>query len=564
MTSDHKIACALVRVSSEEQARGGYGLEFQEQDIRAFCARNNFELARVFRDEGYSGATAERPGFKEMMEWARSKRFDVLVIWKLDRLFRDTKLTLQTVDELASLDIEVRSVQETFTHDSNGRFLLTIFAAGAEKERRDIALRMHSGRLASARRGTWVAGGGTPPYGYRYDPSTKRLVIVEQEAAVVRNLFKWLIEEKLSLYKIQARMNDLRIPTKFDLLGRKKNQGHSHWWAKRTIGRIVSNEVYQGTFTFRKYTKLGSVRGKRNLRPKEDWVSVKTPQIISEATFAKAAEQLRHNSANSPRRTKTLFLLRGLLLCGHDNRRIQAARRLSDRGGECKYYFCSGTRKSVTSVLCPSRSVSESRVVPPVWDKLTELLTNPALVLDEIRRYRERAINPRNVADQIQQLEARKSALDQRKRRLVELYIEGSVDKGRFRAESLKLRLEMDRVDRETEEARSTLVTTEETRARASTVREVYEKYKDRLSQASDQVKRELLTLFVNNIVIRDDDLVIQVNLPDGGLSGTIDSAVVPQRKVPIFLRARLRSVSEVFRQKELQKNFSRPSRQEQ
>lgn len=60
MANDRKIACALVRVSSEEQARGGYGLEFQEQDIRAYCARNNFELIRIFRDEGYSGATADR------------------------------------------------------------------------------------------------------------------------------------------------------------------------------------------------------------------------------------------------------------------------------------------------------------------------------------------------------------------------------------------------------------------------------------------------------------------------------------------------------------------------
>jgi len=559
MKSDHRIACALVRVSSEEQARGGYGLEFQEQDIRTFCTRNNFELAHVFRDEGYSGATAERPGFQEMMEWARSKRFGVLVIWKLDRLFRDTKLTLQTVDELAALDIDVRSVQESFTHDSNGRFLLTIFAAGAEKERRDIALRMHSGRLASARRGTWIAGGGTPPYGYRYDPNTKRLVIDEQEAPVVRNLFKWLTEEKMSLYRIQSRVNDLQIPTKFDRLGRKRTNGVTHWWGKRTIGRILSNEVYQGTFTFRKYFKLGSIHSKRNLRPQEDWVTVKTPQIISKATFADAVAQLRQNSANSPRRTKTLFLLRGLLICGHDNRRIQAARRISNRGDECKYYFCSGVRKSVTSVRCPSRSVSESRIVPPVWSKLRELLANPALVLDEIRQYREQTVNPKNIADQVQQLEAHKSSLNQRNRRLIELYLEGTVDKGLFQTESMKLRLEIERMDRGIKEARSTLITTEETMARASTVREAYAHYRDRLAQASDQVKRELLTLFVNNVVIRDENLVIQVNLPEASVfAGQSTQRSSRKETFPIFLRAKLVPISEIFRQKELHKNFSR------
>jgi hypothetical protein len=299
------------------------------------------------------------------------------------------------------------------------------------------------------------------------------------------------------------------------------------------------------------------VRGKKNLRPEQDWVTVKTPQIISDDTFAKAAKQLRDNSVNSPRRTKTLFMLRGLLICGHDNRRIQAARRISVRGDECKYYFCSGVRKSVTSVLCPSHSVSESRLLPPVWNKLTELLTNPALVLDEIRQYRERAVNPRNVADRITQLEAHKSALSQRKHRLIDLYLDGTVDKGIFRTESVKLRLEIERTDREITEARSALVTTEETIARASTVHELFEHYRDRVAQASDQVKRELLTLFVNNVVVRGEDLVIQVNLPDpSAFAGQSTQPLSRKDTLPIFLRAKLVPISEIFQRKELHKNF--------
>src|SRR5580704_11819276 len=100
MNPTPKRACGLIRVSSDEQAKGGYGLEFQETDIRAFCERSGLELVNVFRDEGYSGSTAARPGFQEMMAWARGRRFDILVVWKLDRLFRNTMLTLQTIDEL--------------------------------------------------------------------------------------------------------------------------------------------------------------------------------------------------------------------------------------------------------------------------------------------------------------------------------------------------------------------------------------------------------------------------------------------------------------------------------
>jgi len=67
MQETKRRACGLVRVSTEEQARGGYGLKYQEEDIRKFCERNGLELLRIFRDEGYSGSTAARPGFKEMM-----------------------------------------------------------------------------------------------------------------------------------------------------------------------------------------------------------------------------------------------------------------------------------------------------------------------------------------------------------------------------------------------------------------------------------------------------------------------------------------------------------------
>src|SRR5205809_5029410 len=232
--SVNKRACALLRVSSDEQVRGGYGLDYQEADVKSFCERNSLQLIKIFRDEGYSGACKEeRPGFAEMMQWAREKKFDVLVAWRVDRLFRDAKLTLQTVDELASLNIEFRSVQEAFTHDSNGRFLLTIFAAGAERERKDIMQRMYSGRMMSAKKhGTWI-NGGAPPYGYDYNRNTKRLEINRKEAAVVRLLFTWLVEEKLSLYKIQCRLNEMKIPTKLDNLGRKKPSGSTCWWSKR-------------------------------------------------------------------------------------------------------------------------------------------------------------------------------------------------------------------------------------------------------------------------------------------------------------------------------------------
>jgi site-specific DNA recombinase len=505
----------LIRVSSDEQAKGGYGLEFQEADIRAFCERNGLELVNVCRDEGYSGSTAARPGFQEMMSWARDRRFDVLVVWKLDRLFRNTMLTLQTVDELSSLDIEFRSVQESFTHDSNGRFLLTIFAAGAEKERKDIAMRMHAGMLASAKRGTWVVGGGNPPFGYRYDPATKRLVIDGGEARVVRQIFRWLVGEKLSLYKIQARLNEMKIPTRFDRMGRKKPSGSRCWWGKRTVGRIAGGEVYTGTFTFRKY--VNGKRDKRadNLRPEEDWLVLHCPPIVSADMFRKAQEQLNRNSEDSPRRTRRQYLLSKLLVCGHDNRRMDASVRPSEGNRpERRFYFCSGIRKQHSPVRCPSARVSESRIAPPIWDTMKRLLADPGTVLDGLTQYRDRQSRSAEISKQTGTLEARVQKLTVRLRRLAEVYLDEAIDKQFFQAEEKRLKGEIGAAGRELAKLKSSQVTQDEQLGMVRSITDLYAAYKSKLEDASDEVKREIFRMFIKGVVVRGEDLEIEVHLP--------------------------------------------------
>jgi site-specific DNA recombinase len=515
MEEPRKRACALVRVSTEEQARGGTGLKFQEEDIRNFCDRNNLELLRVFRDEGYSGATSNRPGFKEMMEWAREKRFEVIVVWKLDRLFRDTKLTLQTVDELASLNIEFRSVQESFTHDSNGRFLLTIFAAGAEKERKDINLRMYSGRTAAAKRGTIVNGASNPAYGYRYDKTSKKLFIAKEEAAVVRKMFHWFVDEKLSLYKIQCRLNDMRVPTKYDRQGWKKRTGTTGWWHKRTIGRLLENEIYTGYLIMRKYKKWGAPRNESNLRPRNEWIPIETPKIISEKVYELAQEQLRKNAAEAPRNTKRLYLLGKLLVCGHDGKKMVAARLPGDGDGASRnYYFCGAVNKSNFAVKCPAPRVREYRVVPPVWDKLKELLTNPSAVLRQLAEYQKEKTMVSDAGARLKALEKNQKRTEEGLRRLAEVYVSGAVDKAFYDREHRRLRDQADEVRRELRKVEAVVTSADKIIGSETALQELYRHYKDKLENAPDEVRREIFRTFINSIVVRGEELEIEVNLP--------------------------------------------------
>lgn len=535
-------ACALVRVSTEEQARGGYGLKFQEEDIRKFCDRNSLKLLRVFRDEGYSGATPNRPGFEEMMAFAREKRFDVLVVWKLDRLFRDTKLTLQTVDELAGHGIEFRSVQESFTHDSNGRFLLTIFAAGAEKERKDINLRMNSGRIAAAKRGSMVCGASVPAYGYRYDKTEKKLLIDEEEAAVVRRIFQWYADEKLSLYKIQCRLNEMRIPTKYDRLGRKKPTGTKGWWASRVIGRILQNEIYVGRLMLHKYKRWGSARRETNMRPIEDWIAISTPRILSDEIFNLAQKQLAENSVNSSRNTKKLYFLAKLLVCGNDGRRLQAHTMPGgEKRSDVKYYYCMGTDKAHAAIRCQSRRVREDRLVPPIWEKLKELLTNPALALRQLTDYQKRRTMISDIEVKEQALEKSKNTIQARLRRLIEVYVAGAVDKGFYDSERHKLLAQIEQVDRDLKRLEALTISAKQMVTTQATIHELYRQFKDKLEAASDEAKKEVIRTFINSVVVRGDDLEIEVRLPSNDVIPS--QQLYPQSRNSIsslFLKAQL------------------------
>jgi site-specific DNA recombinase len=542
METDKKRACALVRVSTEEQARGGYGLEFQEGDIRKFCDRNGLELLRVFRDEGYSGTTPHRPGFQEMMAWAREKRFDILVVWKLDRLFRDTKLTLQAVDDLTQYGVEFRSVQESFTHDSNGRFLLTIFAAGAEKERKDINLRMSSGRIAAAKRGVFINGISTPAYGYRYDAESRKLVIVKEEAAVVRQIFYWLVSEKISLYRIQQRLNDSRTPTKYDQLGRKKGTSTTGWWHKRTIGRILENESYTGSLMLQKYKSAIHSKKEGNLRPKEDWIAVKTPQIISRSTFEMAQDQLVRNTANSPRNTKKLYLLSKLLICGNDHKKMMAVTMPSGKNGaDVPYYFCNGMNKTNAAIPCRSRYVREDRMVPPVWDKLRELLLNPSVVLKELAEYQKHRSMVSDAETKKRRLEAIKNTGEQQLRRLAEVYVGGAIEKAFYDNEYRRLRDQKDEVNRQLKKLEAFTFSAEQMGSAAGAIQGLYERFQTKLENASDETKREVFQTFIKSIVVGDQELEVEVNLPDcTEIEGQSPYQLFRNRMPPLFLRTRL------------------------
>jgi DNA invertase Pin-like site-specific DNA recombinase len=136
-----KRAALYVRVSTVDQHP-----ENQLHELRQFASQRGLQIVQEYVDHGFCGARARRPELDRMMEDARRHKFDVLVVWSCDRLARNTKHLLQTLDELNGMGISFLSQREAIdTEGPLGRAILVIVSAMAELERCLIVERVRAG-----------------------------------------------------------------------------------------------------------------------------------------------------------------------------------------------------------------------------------------------------------------------------------------------------------------------------------------------------------------------------------------------------------------------------------
>jgi DNA invertase Pin-like site-specific DNA recombinase len=136
-----KTAAIYVRVSTADQH-----VESQLYDLRTLAAQRNFSVVKEYEDRGVSGSKARRPGLDALLEDARRKRFDVVLVAAFDRLARSTKHFLEVIDEFNALGIEFISAREGIDSSSPmGRFFTIIVGCMAEAEKCMLVERIRSG-----------------------------------------------------------------------------------------------------------------------------------------------------------------------------------------------------------------------------------------------------------------------------------------------------------------------------------------------------------------------------------------------------------------------------------
>jgi len=229
-------AAIYARVSTPHQERD-QTIDSQLAVLSTWCHERHYDLAdeHIYRDEGYSGARLDRPGLDALRDAARAGEFELVAILTPDRLARKYAYQVLVLEELRRAGCETVFVQRPISDDPNDQLLLQIQGAIAEYERAVLGERFRRGKLQRARAGHYSFGHA--PYGYRYVPKQDsvpgHLVVDEVEADFVRMLYRWLVEEQLTIRQIwqatQLRpvVSALRA-TPLVALGRPPHPGRPH------------------------------------------------------------------------------------------------------------------------------------------------------------------------------------------------------------------------------------------------------------------------------------------------------------------------------------------------
>jgi site-specific DNA recombinase len=379
-----RAAAVYCRVSTDEQAESGT-IQNQIEFARHYCDLHDLPIFGVYADDGVSGTVPlqERPSGSNLISDAKSGKFDVALVYRIDRLARRLKLLLDAYEELEVAKVGLRSMTEPIdTTTPIGRFIFQLLGSIAELERETIIERSVLGTNRLAAQGRWL--GGIVPYGYSVDEdgylqvSEKPLPGLEMtEADVVRLIYTMLVKERRSCVQIAEHLNALGVPPAYAKDGRlvgKRKQRTSGLWSPGRVRNMVVQTTYKGVHYY----------GRRS-RKQRRLIERAVPAIVPVEAWETAQRRLRENQiALSPQNAKRSYLLRGLIKCG-----ICGLNYIGCAGSQkqAPYYRCNGKtpHRGRMHGRCPSATVRAEELESLVWNDIHGFVENPGEVLESLR-----------------------------------------------------------------------------------------------------------------------------------------------------------------------------------
>src|SRR5262249_52269777 len=321
------LAVAIYSRGSSDQQTHAHTIASQLSALRARVAADGFPLPEElqFIDEGYSGATLVRPGLERLRDLVAAGGVERLYVHSPDRLARKYAYQVLLMDEFQRAGVEVIFLNRELGRSPEDELLLQVQGMGAEYERAKILERSRRGKRHAAHAGVVSVLCGAP-YGYHYiskqlGGGAARFEVVEQEARVVRQVFMWVGQERVSIGEVCRRLQRA---------GEPRRDGKTSW-DRSVIWGMLKNPAYKGSAGFGK-TRVGALKTRLRARrggrlhprrphaledvPRGEWILVPVPAIIEPELYDTVQEQLEENRRRARQGQRgARYLLQGSLVC---------------------------------------------------------------------------------------------------------------------------------------------------------------------------------------------------------------------------------------------------------
>ena len=440
------------RVSSARQKKD-QTIGSQTAALRAHAAQNRLEVPAgwVFEDEGHSGATLIRPALEALRDLAAQGLVDVVLCYSPDRLARKFAYQALLIEEFARAGTKVEFVNGPRGDSPEDQLLIQFQGMFAEYEKAQLMERYRRGKAYRARSGSVNVLGGAP-FGYRYIRKTPeagaRYEIIEHEAVLVAEMFRRYADGGATIADLARWLTSQGVATRTG----------KHRWDRSVIWGMLRNPAYQGRAVFGKtqiiheqpgLNRVARLQGRTTPRavktvdrPREEWTEIAVPAIVDQDTFARAGQRLADNKRFASRNSKIPSLLQGLAACSACGYAYYRGHTTTTAGNKIYYYRCLGSDeyRYEGGRVCGNKPVRADYLDTVVWDHITGLLADPALIRAEIDRRLTQARASDPVTRQRKQLELALARASTSVTAMIEAYSEQLITIDELRARMPHLR----------------------------------------------------------------------------------------------------------------------------
>ena len=510
-----KRVAIYCRVSTIEQAEEGYSIDEQNVKIREYCEREGHEIYNLYEDRGISGKNiTNRPGIKQLLEDATNNKFDLVIVWKLNRISRKLLDILNIVGLLNKHNIAFRSLTESFeTETPSGKLQLNIMGAIGEFERETIAENVKLGLVARARDGRWC-GGVVLGYDLVELPNEGKkrkntiLKINEVEANTVRRIFD-LYSQGYGYKAVVNRINNE---------GRKTKRNSS--FAVSTVKDILQNPVYIGKIRYN-VRQDWSKKRRNNINANPILSDGIHEPIIDIETWNKVQVILKERSKKHNKIYDSEFPLTGILkcpVCGAGMTINRSTSKRKDGTRRINEYYSCGNWKNKGTAVCNSNSIRVELADEYVLNKIMELINDESIlrkVIDNINKNKSTKLKP--ILEQLEQINREIEKLTDKKNKNIELFEDRILDKSELSTRVKAINNEIEKLKYREQELKQDLQLAEGDPIPFEVVNEVMQRFKEVfLEMSTSQQRKQLIHLLVSKITINKereiDSIEIQIN----------------------------------------------------